>query len=517
MLFRSVRVNARLGLENGAETLQRDTDFKRVLVGLRGDLRPGWELEATASTTRDDGGSIQSNLSANVAARTAALAASSPAAVLNPFTAGRAASDELLRAIWPDTIRDSHGRKDQASVFVRGTALTLPAGDVDVIAGAETARDRYLYSLSGSGVQGKRRSSAAYGEARVPLWRGVAGGGTARELLTLTAAARRDVYSEFGGASTYQAGIEMRPTRTSLLRASTATSFKPPTLLQTNVGDVHLTTEAYALTDPRRGNTPVVGGEVLRTTNPDLDPEKGRAQSLGFVWEPESVAGTRLGVTAWRVKINGLISLLSPQTAVDNEALFPGFVTRAASADGKPGAITRVLFAEVNFGRVDTAGLDMEFAHAWRAAGAKWTASANATRTSRYDVVLAPGAPVSQRLGRRAVDYWAPRWKGRLQLGVERGAWSFGATSRYLGAYLDAAPSTRRLGKYWIHDLAATVDLKRLGLGGGLQAFKQAQLSLALANVADRQPEYVGTSPYYDVTQADWRGRYASLHLSMSW
>lgn len=511
----AVRVNGRLGLENGAETLHRETDFKRVLLGVRGDLASGWELEATASTTRDDGLNTLSNTTANVAARTAALASSTPATALNPFTAGRAASDEVLRAIWQDSNRDGRGRKDQASVFVRGSALTLPTGSVDVIVGAETARDRYLSAIrGGNSVGGSRSNSAVYGEARVPLWR-AADAGPARDLAALTLAARRDVYSDFGGANTYQAGIEVRPTRTSLLRASTATSFKPPTLLQTNVNDVSLTTDAYALRDPQRGNALISGGEVLRTTNPNLNPEKGRAMSFGAVWEPESAAGTRLALTAWQVRINGLISLLWPQTAVDNEALFPGFVTRAPAVGGVPGAIMRVLYAEVNFGKVDTAGVDMEIAHAWKAAGAKWTTSASATRTTKYDVAVAPGAPVTGRLSLRAVDYWAPKWKGRLQAGVEQGTWGLGVTSRYLGAYRDMAPDGRALGNYWVHDLSASLDLKRLGLG--IPAAKDARLSLAIANVTDRQPEYVGTSPYYDVTQADWRGRYTTLRVSLSW
>lgn len=512
----AVRVSGRLGLENGAEALHRETDFKRVLLGLRGELLPGWELEASASSTRDDGLNTLSNTTANVAARTAALASSNPATALNPFTAGRAASEEVLSAIWPDSNRDGRGRKDQASMFVRGSALTLPTGSVDVIVGAETARDRFLSAIrGGNSVGGRRSNSAIYGEARVPLWRTSPDAGPAWDLAALTVAARRDVYSDFGGANTYQAGVEFRPSRTSLLRASTATSFKPPTLLQANVNDVSLTSDAYGLRDPQRGNALILGGEVLRTTNPNLNPEKGKAMSLGAVWEPASSAGTRLGLTAWQVKINGLISLLWPQTAVDNEALFPGFVQRSPAAAGAPGPITRVLYTEVNFGKVDTAGVDMEIAHAWRTAGAKWTASASATRSTKYDVALAPGSPVAQRLSLRAVDYWAPKWKGRIQAGVDLGAWNWGVTSRYLGAYRDMAPDGRSLGDYWVHDLAASLDLKQFGLDSPM--VKNARLSMVIANLSDRQPEYVSTLPYYDVTQADWRGRYLTLRLSLSW
>ncbi|MGN6825949.1 TonB-dependent receptor [Paucibacter sp. M5-1] len=522
----AVRVSSRLGAENGVETLQRDTKFARALLGVRGEMLPGWELEATASSTLDDGQHRTWNVTANAAARTAALASSDPAQALNLFTAGRAASDEVLTAIFPGVVRNDEGRKDQVGAFLRGSPLNLPAGPVDVIIGGEAARDRYLSQIvGGTRSGGNRSSSAVYGEARVPLWREGAGasgaGSKAWDLATLTLAARRDVYSDFGGANTYQAGLEIRPVRSMLLRGSAASSFKPPTLVQMNINNVSLTTDAYGIRDPQRGNALVTGGEVLRTANRDLGPEKGNAYSLGAVWEPASLSGTRFGVTAWQVKIDGLIGLLWPQTAVDNEAQFPGFVTRAPASGGVPGQITRVLYSEVNYGRLETSGADMEIAHAWKSGATKWSASASATRTRQYDVALTPGAAASSRLGVRAVDYWAPKWKGRLQLAVEQGPWGVGLTNRYLGAYRDSGAEGRRLGGYWLHDVAASVNLKRLGLGSGLSAglsgVKDARLSLAIANLADRLPEYVGSSPYYDVTQADWRGRYASLQLSVSW
>ena len=55
-------------------------------------------------------------------------------------------------------------------------------------------------------------------------------------------------------------------------------------------------------------------------------------------------------------------------------------------------------------------------------------------------------------------------------------------------------------------------------LGGSVTSGESIpELSVAIANVANRLPEYVETYPYYDVTQADWRGRYASVRLSLNW
>ncbi len=508
-----VRVTARLGLVNGAEVFARDTDFKRVLVGARGELGSGWDFEASASTTRDDGNRRLSNSAPNATALAAALGASSPAASLNPFTTGMAASEDVLRSIWTQSRRESHGSKDQLSSFLRGSLLELPGGNVDVIVGAESAQDHYKTLTPGSfNIEASRSTNAVYGEMRVPLWRRPAEGASVNvgELAALTLAGRRDRYSDFGSASTFQAGAEVRPLKNLMFRASSASSFKPPTLLQTHVDETSYTTDLFGLVDPRAGGAPIVGGEVLRSSNQKLQPEKGRALSFGAVWEPESAVGSRLAVTAWRVKIDGLIALLWPQVVLDNEALFPGLITRVAAG----GKVSKVLYTEVNFGSVSTAGTDMEVAHSWKAWGGKWMASATATRTTRYDVAVTPDSPVDDRLGQRAADYWAPQWKGRLSLALDQGAWNLGLTSRYLGGYRDKAPTSRRLGNYWMHDLAASFNLKRLGLQ--VPGAKEASLSLAVANLANRMPEFVSTSPYYDVTQADWRGRYATVRLAMN-
>jgi iron complex outermembrane recepter protein len=60
------------------------------------------------------------------------------------------------------------------------------------------------------------------------------------------------------------------------------------------------------------------------------------------------------------------------------------------------------------------------------------------------------------------------------------------------------------------------VDLKKFGMPGAT-GLKAAVLSLGVANLTDRQPQFVETLPYYDVTQADWRGRYANVRLSVDW
>ena len=285
--------------------------------------------------------------------------------------------------------------------------------------------------------------------------------------------------------------------------------------MQTAGEELTFPIEFASLRDPRRGNEPVVNGEWVRTTNRALRPETGKAHTLGAVWEPEAVQGLRMGVTAWQVRIDGLIGLLPSQTILDNETLFPGWVVREPTVNGVPGRVTRLSWAESNFGFVETRGYDLEVSKQGRAALGRWTLNASATRTTDYAVAISPGSPTVDRLGRRFSDYWAPEWKARLGASMDAGAWSVGLSSRYLGAYKDAGASQRTLGGTWVHDLSGSVNLVRLGMGPG--RVRAATLSVAIVNIADRLPQFADSLPYFDTSQGDWRGRHASLRLSVDW
>ena len=234
------------------------------------------------------------------------------------------------------------------------------------------------------------------------------------------------------------------------------------------------------------------------------------------MWEPDGSLGTRFSATHWQVHINRLIAMLQPQTVLDDEALLPGFVTRGPSVDGQPGPITSILLTFANLGSVEAAGTDLEAAYAWLGPLGRWVTTASATRTNEYEVVLSPGSGKQDRLGRRFDDFWAPRWKSRVSIDLDSGVWTLGLTGRYLGQYKDEGTSERRLGAYWMEDLSASLDLKK-SFPGLVTAVKAASLSLNVANLSNRQPQFVETLPYYDVTQADWRGRYFSTRLSVDW
>ena len=76
---------------------------------------------------------------------------------------------------WPESRRISHGKHDQLGGFLRGTLLSLPAGPLEAIVGAEVGRDRYETTIPGTtAIAADRTQRAAYTELRAPLLRSAA-------------------------------------------------------------------------------------------------------------------------------------------------------------------------------------------------------------------------------------------------------------------------------------------------------------------------------------------------------
>lgn len=497
----AVRVTTQLGVENGYVNRPRKSDFGRFLAGVRGSITGDWEFETTLMTSRDESTTITEGNLTSAQARTAALASSDPATALNPFVTGRAASDAVIGSIWSDLVsRTGSGRHDQAAGFIRGTFEGLKAGRIGLVVGGEISRDSWVTALPGSNFDTRRHSESLYGEISIPLISDEVG----RQILSTSGAVRWDSFSDYGDAATYQAGIQINPWNGLSLRGAIATSFKPPSLLQLNSQAQTYRTEDFGLTDPRRNNEAIVGGVVQLGPPASLDAEKGRAAMLGVLWQPPSVPRLRLGVTGWRVQINGLITLLYPQTALDNEDLFSRLVTRDPSAGGQPGIVREVDLEYVNFGRISVSGVDLDAFYKFSAPVGEITVGASASRTTKYETLLTPGALVEDRLSVRAIDFWAPRWKGRANIGLQTGRWQFGIVGRYIGSYLDSTTSSRSLGNRWMFDASSRLDIS-----------SHTSLLFTVTNIGNLLPEYSAASGRnYDITQGDWRGRYFNIRLT---
>lgn len=503
----------------GRETSLFDTTFLRPLVGLRGAFARDWEWEFAGWDSQDTSNlRIINSLDAD--ATQAALDSSDPAQALDPFTAGPPGSSALLRSLVGSQISRFFSQTLVLSGFTRGPLWHLPAGALQLVLGAEYMHDKLdvdeirtnLFPPD-SRTTFSRHNYALYAESRVPLVAG-ATGAPAAELLAVTVAARRDSYSDFGAKTTPQLGAEWRPLGGVLVRGTYGKAFKAPSL-----SDLNNAQQSFVdgVIDPVTGQPAVTN--VQSGGNLHLRPETGQSKTLGVLYSGDRVPGLRVGATYWDIQETNSIQELPVQTIVDNAGLFPGAVVRAPGLNGAPGTIVSVNDSPVNFGSIDVAGFDYEAAYSYRSSVGLWTPSLSATQTTRYRAALIPGAAATDRAGKADDDgNFAPRWKGTAALGWSLAAFTANVSMRYIGQYQDY-DSTQLIGNRWFTDVQLRYVLKgdRLKrLTGG----EETALSLGAVNFFNSPPQYSNFSfgsVGYDPAEADIRGRFLYVNLSMRW
>ena len=477
------------GLVLGAErlaTYHQHDDFLRPVVGARGRFGD-WDWETSAVWARDDGQQTFSGQT-NSALLNAALASSDPRTALNPFVDGPMTSPATLASIFSAArVADWTAAATVVNGFVRGAPLQLAAGPLDTVFGAEYESDRLQ-----RGMDADRSVKAAFTELHAPLVAAGGAGNTKRELFALQAAVRYDDYSDFGSNTSWQAGIELRPAASVLLRATNGTAFKPPTLY--NLAAPRLVGNAPVVDPLRQGETVVVQGTT--GGNPNLDPTTSRASTLGVLWSRPD-ARLDVSLTAWRLRIDSAINFPSPQYIINNESLYPGRVTRAPPAAGQPGQIVSVNYSYVNFGDMSQDGIDANARWSVSTAIGEFTPAIAATYMTKFDGASTPGGAEVDRLSRANTDgIFAPRLKGTA--GV---AWSpnqkfkVSLAGRYVGQYYDYTPP-RTLGDVWYLDSSLQVAFG-----------KTVSVLLTGTNLTDKLPPYSTYFRGYDVFNYDLVGR----------
>jgi iron complex outermembrane recepter protein len=273
----------------------------------------------------------------NTAALTAALASSDPSVAYNLFKDGPGGPPALLNSIYQDQRSDYRGQSKSVNGFVKGTALALPGGPLDVVLGAEYEGSSLFTNQYGT-TDASRDAFSIFAEGRIPLIAGPKGAGIGSETLAAQIAVRDDRYSDFGTKTTTQTGLEFRPSSSLLLRSTYGTAFKPPSLYDEASP---ISTYPTIVVDPLRGgqSTPAT---VSQGGNPSLAPTTGESATIGFVYSPREVQGLNVSMTWWDLRLVNGISLPSAQYIASNEADYPGRVTRGPSTNGQPGQILSI-------------------------------------------------------------------------------------------------------------------------------------------------------------------------------
>lgn len=502
----------------GPRSTRTSSELARGLAGVRGEVG-AWDYEVSILRTRETAKTTRFN-EVDRARLAAALSATNPAQALNVFQHGPGGSAALL-----DSLRAAPTTNHFASegtffsTFARGSLLQLPAGRVSAVVGAEWHTESVL-KRDTLPVDDDREAYAAYAELEVPLvskdweWPAI-------HSLSATVATRYDEYSDFGSTFNPKFGVMWRPVEDVLVRASYGTSFRPPSLFELYAPR---TQSSAQVTDVRRGNEVIVVPAIVGG-NKDLRPIEGKSSSVGIVWTPQRWPDLRLSANYWNVSLEERVSAFGTFLLLAHEDEFPDRVHREAPTAedislGRPGRLTSIDVSRINYGRLDTSGVDIEFAFAFDTAIGRFTPSISGTWVNEYETVDLPGSAKTDRVGRASGLGTIVEWRAIATLGWSWRGIGASVTARHTPEYADASPGAntpngRRVSAQTIYDAQLSFEMPSLNSSWT----RDLKLAIGARNIFDREPPFaeVGYDTGYDLGQGELRQRfiYASLTKSL--
>ena len=453
--------------------------------------------------------------------------------LLNPFGPSSEAGLAFLRENnINQEVRRARGSMDSVDVKATRSLMALGGGDLALALGAELRREKSSSAASDLLISGNilgdptpgdaqftsnsRKVWAAYGELLAPItpqWE-------------LQFALRHDRYQKVGATTNPKLGVRYAPMNTLTFRASAGTGFRAPSMndlyraVKTNV--------TATLPDPvcMRENDNDLGicannWDTRTYSNPDLKPEKSRQFSIGVLADP--TPSWSIGVDYWHIEKRDLISTLGDDVILANLDKYEPLVHRYNEDEGLAGCDydpddSEICFIELrkeNRGKQKASGLDVTLQYRSPAtAFGRFGAKLVGTWTLSSKKQTGDGDPYISNLGRFVTDGVVQRWRHRLNLDWERGAWSVNLANTLYSGYDDqnSAIDTNtgqvvgrnRVKAYSLWDLSA-----------GWAATAALSLRAGVKNLFDTAPPFSNQAYFfisgYDPSYTDPRGRFFYL------
>lgn len=494
-------------LEGGARVFEQKVDTRYVNTGLEGSFQAGdslWSWDVNLAWSRNEARQTNHG-SYNI--RNIALALGDPAACaaepgcvpLDIFGAG-SITPEMLGWIQPVVRDESENELRLVSANLSGDLFNLPAGAVGFAAGLEYREYEGWYQPDPLTVRGwyngvpSLPTSGSYdvGEAYVELDVPIFGEGPFGKGLNLNLAGRYSDYSTFGGEFTPKYGLRWQVSEDFLLRATYAEGFRAPSIGELYGSDSRFDAQlidpcSEPFLDPSvESNCRTLGvppgfqqanPQISITTggNRELEPERARSFSTGFVWSPWFATNASwaerldLEVTFYRHDIQGPIQALSAQTQLDLcvRTLSPDYCDGIGRAS--TGGINAFNNRLTNLGSIKTDGWDVDLY--WtlpETRAGRFAFNWQNTFVGRYEAVGGAGQLQPRRPGVEVEDSAIPEWASTATLDWTRQRWNAAWTARHVSDLVedcgnavtfpvcsDPANGQNRLGSTTYHDVQA--------------------------------------------------------------
>lgn len=513
----------------GPRQYDTSSDTSRVLIGADGPLPwlKSWDYRAGVSVASSESTSVLGNgYYFGVP-----LAAALNTGVLNPFLpAGQSQTPAALAALAAasangTTLYGGQFTLVQADATASGPVFKLPAGDVMAAVGMDLRTEKFGFNGNPAdwalqlGIPNAafdsintlnsitRDIKAVYTEVLVPITR----------RLETTIAVRHDDYTGFGGTTNPKVSLRYTPVEQFLVRGSYNTGFRVPDFKQQFFGITESpggTSTVDPSTCPTLKVSALAGCQAISFTtlfggNPDLQPEKSKQSTVGFVWAP--TRNTSIGADWWNINKTGTIQPASLTTLLNNYALFPQNFIRDAA-----GNIIQIDTSWINAGETVTKGVDVNASANGKIGDARWGVLLDGSFLLDKKSRLIASAPFgASEVGQfNANSDPGLRWKHSLTATYSSGPWTTTLTQLYRSGYKQAvigAVGSTFIPTDWNPDVGSyTLYNASVSYSG----IKNLDLTFGIKNLFNTDPPFAitydtntGAGSSWDPRVADPRGR----------
>lgn len=496
----------------GSQTQRVRTIDGAGTLGLSGKALKTWQWDLATTWERQDVRQVTRNFNSSRFA--GLLSNADPSQRFNPFVdssaPGAPSQVALLEtlSLYPSITSASKHRG--ADFSADGDLFGIWGGEVKMAFGGSMGRSDVTSSalnfstaltpvVTNPVVSGSQKSTAVFSEIQVPIF-GKPNAIPLFRRFEIDIAGR----SEKDGPTSKAVpkfGLSWSPVESLLLRGSWSKGFRAPGVTEYLVA-TSLTTST--LSDPLRNPPSTTGVVVTNGSNPDPKPEFSTNKFAGLVFEPSYVKGLNFQVNYYDTEQKDVLQLISAQNIINNEALFPGRVTRLAAAPAdlalnQPGQITAVNRVFVNYGLVANRSIDyqVEYTLPWESLG-RWTANFAASHTLRAIRQVAPGQPQVVLDDDTASP---PKWKINSALFWHKGSWNASAFLWYMDGFTSNNAGNGLVANSATIVFYPTPAVSKLDLRLGYE-FKKGiwrgygkglRVSGGVDNVADKKPPFSDT------------------------
>ncbi len=382
----------------------------------------------------------------------------------------------------------------------------------------------------------RQEVTSAFGELQAPIV------GSSQSIpwvdeLQLSIAARYDDYSDFGAETSPYYGVRWALNKFVALRASYGESFRAPVALESILTGItqFLFAVPPVFPTPEGDSVPMF---LLNGSKP-LSPERARHLNIGLdlnpmenltlsfnffdvdyrdrIILPPTDVGVLLNLDAFGPLVTSFDSEEAAQAFMDQWAAQGGIVVDLTPEDGGAGDVRYVYdVRQQNATLLNLQGFDVTATYTREIKVGTLSWSVNAAHIEEMVTGFAGAIATFDQVGTNGNP---PEWRGRLDMSLDAGPWSFNAGINHVDSYTNVSQAEDLPVDSW-----TTVDLMiRLSPERYFNAspFRDSSISLSVQNLFDEEPPYVDLgflSPArYDAANASPLGRFIALELRKSW